>query len=366
MKVDEYTKLIVSKSLILNAMRNGYSSLREQRILAAYLARINPLNPETRTIRFTFSEFASLCKIKDVRGMKFSEYRQAAKNILHKTISLRTENGGYEDFVLFSHCLTEKESSGENYIELSASNEGMQFFFKLKQYFTYNLECLLCFKSTNQIRLYEILKENEWLRKFDIGLEELRTLMFIAPQRYKQFKDFNRDVLMVSQKIMNSTDKIDINFTYTTKRIGRKVGIISFTVIPKEPTVSSKIVTPPKNSDTQPYLKKKSSPITKKEIDDAKNSEIWYFAKQIADKRTKRNNNNINTTSERYATGIIKNWIERGYKTQNDLLKAGEISRKETNNKPSFDLDELDKQIYEDYKNHLGMEKNNEDNQTNR
>jgi hypothetical protein len=353
-------------------MRNGYPTLREQRILATYLARINPLNPETRTIRFTFGEFAELCGLKDdsVRGMNIKEYRKIAKNILHKVVSLRTQTDGYLDFVLFSQSLIEKNpETGENYIELSASHEGMQFFFDLKQYIKFDLEIVLALKSINQIRLYELLKEHEWHKKFDIKLNELRDLLFISPHEYPLFKKFNQDVLTVCQKAIN--ELTDINFTYTTKRVGRKVGVISFTVLPKAKAPTTSVVHHteqfvPIKDEVKPKPPKKSTNITKKDIAEAQKSEFWYYAEYIANKRSRQKSNNITTTPEKYATGIVKKWIESGYKTIEELVASGEISKNDVKNKPSFDLNLLEQMIRDDYKNHLGMEKNNGDNKKNR
>lgn len=120
-------RLVVNKSCKLNAMRQGYPTLREQRILATYLARINPLNPETRTVRFSLSEFSELCDIQDVKNI--SAYDAIAKKILQSIVTIPTENSGKDRFVLFSRCLIEKDTETEEwFFELSASHEGMQFF----------------------------------------------------------------------------------------------------------------------------------------------------------------------------------------------------------------------------------------------
>jgi len=338
MKKDKNTKLIISKSPELNAMRNGYPTLREQRILATYLARINPLDPESRTIRFTFKEFAKLCGLKDesVRGMNFEDFRKIARSILHKVVSLRTKTGGYLDFVLFSQSLTERDSeTGECYIELSASPEGMQFFFELKQYIKFDLEIVLALKSLNQIRLYEILKENEWRKNFDMKLDDLRALLFITPEEYALFNDFNKAVLTVCQKAIN--ELTDITFTYTTKRTGRKIGIVSFTVLPKpkllmtsEPeqlTLISEDKPPPKTAQEK-----------KNALAKAKESDFWYYAYEKAKKAK-----NIKISAEAYARGIVDNWQAAGYESVSDLVESGEISKQDVSKKPSFDLEEIER-----------------------
>jgi plasmid replication initiation protein len=358
MKKDKDYKLTISKSPELNAMRNGYPTLREQRILATYLARINPCDPETRTIRFTFEEFADLCNIKDVRGMKKSDYNKIAKGLL-KPVSLRTFTGGYFNFVLFSSNLVEENNeTGERYIEMSASLEGMQFLFELKRYIKFDLKNVLALKSLNQIRLYEILKEHEWRKSFDIKLDDLRALLFIDPSEYPLFKIFNRDVLSVCQKAIN--ELTDITFTYTTKRTGRKISTISFYVIPKSKAITSKsfpaddgqitlfddgdIVIKSPINEPKPTKKRY---ITKKDIEEAKQNELWYFANELAQKKVAQDKK-ITVSPEKYAVGIMRNWIEKGYKAESDLRENGEINHDIS--QPSFDIEKFNKKVMEKYK----------------
>jgi hypothetical protein len=188
MKKHKNTKLVVSKSHQLNAMKQGYTTLREQRIFATYIARINPLKPETRTVNFTLREFGELCDIKEesVRGMNLSVYEAIAYKLLDGKVHLPTETG-FKAFVLFEQCevVIDKET-GEPTFKLTATQTALPFFFDLQRYFSYELETLLRLKSANQIRLYEILKQRVWQCKrggdFEIKLEELRALLFIEPK----------------------------------------------------------------------------------------------------------------------------------------------------------------------------------------
>jgi plasmid replication initiation protein len=341
MKKTKETRLIVNKSYKLNAMRQGYATLREQRIFVTYLARINPLNPESRTIRLAFEEFAELCEIKEERNIE--TYRKLAKNILNKIVILPLQNGGFDGFVLFERCVVSQDNkTGEWFFEMTATQTAMPYFFDIKPYFSYELQSALKLKSLNQIRFYEIIKQREKIGVFDIKLSELRELLGILPEEYPEYKHFKQNVLEPCKKEINNLT--DINFDYTAKRIGRKVGIISFTIITKN---DDKINSKNKQHKTakifsQPQTTVNISPRTLENkqitLNEAQLSPLWENALSIAQKAR-----GIRVSPEYYALGIISNWINNGYRTVNDLTKNGEISiRKSKNaekNMLSFDLE---------------------------
>lgn len=350
--------LLVNKSYKLNAMRQGYATLREQRLLATYLAKINPFDPKTRTVRFSLFEFIELCDLKDIRDIKISDYKKIIKKILNKTIVLPTENGGLCGFVLFEKCLLEKDcDTSEWFFEITATKSAIQFLFDIKPYFSYNLQNILKLKSLNQIRLYEVLKQRQKLITFDIKLSDLREWLFITPKEYPEFKHFKTNVLDICKKAIN--EFTDISFFYTTKRIGRKVGIISFTIIPKsieqlkEMNKSVKKQIPLVTKIDSDYslnypvktLKEKSDNSNcvenekKAELILARNNPLWNYALEIA----KKSKYNLKTqiSLERYAVGIIKNWNQYGYKSKEDLIDSGQISDYKDKNliEAAYDLD---------------------------
>jgi plasmid replication initiation protein len=212
-------------------MRQGYATLREQRIFATYLAKINPLNPDTRAVRFSFEEFATLCDIKDATHTNFYDYKALTTRILDKKVLLPREDGGITHFVLFEKCEI-FQINNKWYFEITATQTAMPYFFEILPYFSYELQNALKLKSINQIRLYEILKQHEKQGVFDIPLTELRELLFIQNEEYPLFKDFKQKILEVCRKSIN--ELTDISFTYDTKRVGRKIAVISFTVTKKE------------------------------------------------------------------------------------------------------------------------------------
>ncbi len=74
--------------------------------------------------------------------------------------------------------------------------EGINAMFEFKErYFTYELWNALRLKSSNQLRMYEILKQYEFVGERVISITELRTLLGIKTEEYKRYNSFRERVI---------------------------------------------------------------------------------------------------------------------------------------------------------------------------
>jgi len=84
---------------------------------------------------------------------------------------------------------------------------------ELKEKFTsYQLENVVRLNSVYSIRIYELLKQYERIRKRKLTLEELRYFLGIEKDKYIQYGHLKNKVLLVAQKEIN--EKTDIQFTF--------------------------------------------------------------------------------------------------------------------------------------------------------
>ncbi|MEH7569563.1 replication initiation protein, partial [Priestia megaterium] len=115
------------------------------------------------------------------------------------------------------------------YITLQFHPSLKYLFLELKEKFTsYQLENVVRLNSVYSIRIYELLKQYERLRKRELTLEELRHFLAIEPTKYKQYGHFKSKVLAVAQKEINN--KTDIHFEFVEIKTGRKVTSIEFII----------------------------------------------------------------------------------------------------------------------------------------
>ncbi|MEH7399340.1 replication initiation protein, partial [Priestia megaterium] len=129
----------------------------------------------------------------------------------------------------YNWVITSIYEENEGYITLQFHPSLKYLFLELKEKFTsYQLENVVRLNSVYSIRIYELLKQYERLRKRELTLEELRHFLAIEPTKYKQYGHFKSKVLAVAQKEINN--KTDIHFEFVEIKTGRKVTSIEFII----------------------------------------------------------------------------------------------------------------------------------------
>ena len=89
---------------------------------------------------------------------------------------------------------------------------------------------ILVLRGKYTVRLYELFKSYSWKGEWRVKVKELRNI--INCDKYKQFKEFNRNVLKYSIEEINK--HTDLNISYKTIREGKFVNEIEFLIKEKE------------------------------------------------------------------------------------------------------------------------------------
>lgn len=229
-----FAKAIVEKRNVLNELRSNNLTLQELRFFSIYLSKINPYDKKTRAVKFPLSDFQ---KIMEFGRLNIQQLKESTDNLLRKIVHIPLDNGGFKGIVLFEQCEVNKDCNGSWYVEISASHAALPLMFDFKdRYFKYELWNALRLKSSNQIRMYEILKQYENLGKREISVKELRELLGIATNEYPRWNNFKMRVLDSCQQALKETT--DICFEYERGKVGNggKWLTIVFTIIKNEPT----------------------------------------------------------------------------------------------------------------------------------
>lgn len=200
---------LVEKQNVLNDIRSNNMSLQELRFFSIYLAKINPRDMDTRVVRFSLVEFQ---KIMEIGRTNINHFKFTTDNLLCKIVKIPRNDGGYDSFQLFKKCSVGMYN-GEWYVEINAHDESLPLMFEFKnKYFTYQLWNALRLKSSNQLRMYEILKQYEKVGERILKIDELRELLGIGPKEYLRYNNFKSRVLDSCQKALE--ENTDIKFTY--------------------------------------------------------------------------------------------------------------------------------------------------------
>ena len=174
---------VVTKQNIINEMRATNMTLQELRFFSIYLSKINANDINTKLVRFPLNDFKA---IMELGRININYMQQVTNSLLCKVVNIQTERGGYAGFQLFKECRVDRNDQDEWYIEIEAHDKAIPLMFDFKEkYFSYKLWNALMLKSTNQLRMYEILKQYEKIGWRVITIKQLRALLGIKNNEYK-------------------------------------------------------------------------------------------------------------------------------------------------------------------------------------
>jgi len=218
---------IVSKNNILNEIRANNMTLQELRFFSIYLSKINSRNIDTRLVRFSLDEFLKIMELTKVRNNYISN---VVDSLLCKIVKVPAPEGGFEAFQLFKKCIFKPDETGNWYVEINAHDDALPLMFEFKErYFSYQLWNALKLKSSNQLRMYEILKQYEKVGYRIIKIDDLKELLGIEKTEYPRWDRFKARVLDTCQKALR--EHTDIKYTYKPyDKQGRKIISVKFNI----------------------------------------------------------------------------------------------------------------------------------------
>lgn len=215
----------VEKRNDLNEVRANHMTIQQLRFFAIYLSKINARDISTRKVRFSLDEFQ---KIMGLGKLNISSLKSVTTSLLQQVVNVPLEGGGYKSFQLFKKCVVNQDEYGAWFVEFDAHDDALPLFFSFKEkYFIYEVGNVLRLASSNQIRMYEVLKQRQKMKQpVRIELKTLREYLGIKDKEYPDFHDFKRRVLETTKtELENQTD---ITFSYEKVTRGRKVIAIDF------------------------------------------------------------------------------------------------------------------------------------------
>lgn len=212
---------LISKSNEL-IYANYELTLQEQRLILAIVSLVDSRDDKFfSTYELKVSDFAELLGLKNPN---YSYIQKITAKLMTRVVTIETE-----DSLLQTHWLSECEYfKNKGTVEIKLSDKLAPYFLQLKTQFTkYQLSYILRMKSRYSIRIYEILKANQFKTKFSIQVDELREIMKI--ENYKRFSNFNQKVLQPALREINSQTDIVVSVEVESRR--GKSNILHFQVV---------------------------------------------------------------------------------------------------------------------------------------
>ncbi len=221
---------VVQKRNILNEIRTNSMTLQELRFFSIYLSKINSKDLDTRVVRFTLNDFRAIMELGS--RIKIDYMKQVTDKLLCKIMRIPLDSGGYLSFQLFKECRVDIDEKGEWYVEIDAHDKALPFLFEFKScFFSYQLWNALRLRSSNQLRMYEILKQYEKMGCKVWTVDRLKELIGVASNEYPRFGNFKNRVLDACQEALQ--ENTDLKFTYEPygkRGRGGKILELKFTI----------------------------------------------------------------------------------------------------------------------------------------
>ncbi|HEX9058886.1 MAG TPA: replication initiation protein [Clostridia bacterium] len=217
-------------------------SIDEKKFILCLISKISPADKDFKSYRIKFDEYASFIG---------QDYNYVSQNLPKITKSimrhiLEIESGG----VLRQRAIFigADHTKGLGYVDVQFHPDLKDVLLDLAGRFTqYKLENALHMNHKHSIRLYEIIKANEFKEQKNFRLtwsdipKELQSefkepeIQRLLGTDYKQFSDFEKRILKPAQKEIK--DHTDLCFTYKKVKVSRFVVAVDFFISENVPIV---------------------------------------------------------------------------------------------------------------------------------
>ena len=239
-------ELIISKSNPLLNMRNDFD-LYQQRMINLYLAKINPLDEESRHVSVTLAQFVRLIGIKEVSARKMRALAERALGLRVDLYEVETDEAGKKHMTMqmdlinvWERFKVDVNKDGEWYVELLASTSIMPYMFQIQDlgYGRVTFLCAMRLRSTRAEKLYEQCARFKDKGFFTITLEHLRQRMGISPETdaYKSYNRLKNSVLKRCIQDINKKTDIVVSIVKENRLQlrGKPVKSVTFSVKPND------------------------------------------------------------------------------------------------------------------------------------
>lgn len=307
----ENNYIVTKANSLINANYN--LSLQEQKIILILASMVQPYDEEFQEYKLEIKELLKLLDIKD--QSKYIELPKITKELMKKVFEIKEGNEILQ--LAWLSSARYKTQKGELYIKFSPDLK--PYLLKLKSLYTsYKLDNILTLKSKYSIRVYELLKSNEYKNQYECSINDLKKKLYIIEKSYDIYQNFKNRVIIKAQKELK--EKTDIEFDFEEIKTGRKVTALKFFIKENEKNKSKNSFKEIENKIDEIRDKKEKNIVQNEEekeikIDEFEDKNIKYFYELFEEKISKKNIKKIIENAENDIEKIKR--IYEYSKTQN-------------------------------------------------
>lgn len=208
----------------------GRLSVVEQKLFASLISEITPEDKDFKKYRLDIKDVSEFMNLSS--NAVYDQIKTASRNLRNKEILIENiDEKGKKSFLATGLFSSAKYKEGEGYLEIRIDPDLKPYLLAINgketPFTKYLIKNILKLNSSHAIRIYELLKQCEGMKKRKFEIDKLKELLGIANE-YDRFYDFEKRVLSVAKKEIN--DKTDIFITYKKIKTGRRISHIEFEI----------------------------------------------------------------------------------------------------------------------------------------
>ena len=201
----------------------------ETRLYGKMLTMIKPSDSDLLEYKIYVGELLKDIGLSDA-GENYVAVKEAARKLLTKTIKIRRQTSeGEKEFE------TGFLNGVDSFVDpKDGSHITIQFHPNLKpyllelqeRYLQYDIRNLWGLNSVYSVRMYELLKQYEKIKKRYFTLDDLKYRLAIDPAEYKKYSHFKDKILLRAQADLGN--HTDISFSFEEHKTGRQITAYTF------------------------------------------------------------------------------------------------------------------------------------------
>ncbi|AGK99586.1 replication initiation protein [Clostridium pasteurianum] len=321
-------------------------SLQEQRIILTLASLVQPTDENFKSYEFSIKDFKELLGVED--KSKYTEIPKITKELMQKVLEIKQD----KKIIQVAWLSSAEYEKGSGKIELEFSPKLKPYMLGLKEFYTsYRLKNVLELKGKYSIRMYEILKSNEFKKVAEIKVDELRKILKADTGSYLIYQNFKNRIIVQAKRELCS--KTDICFDFEEIKTGRKVTALKFHIKSNNKDVNYMAAQiESEKEEKEEYIEKvkkvmydhKITSLEAKKIYDSSNSNIELISKVYNHFKARKVENFIGTMISMVKPGIFQEPMNNTPKTHFNDYEQRQYDYTELEKKLlGWDKEELDR-----------------------
>lgn len=221
----EETKSVKKSNKLIEA--KGKMTALEQKFFLALVSQIDFNDRDFKEYEIPTKIFIEL--IGNKYGTKiYTDIHTSARKLMNKILTIETD-----ETIITTALLSSVETpKGKGVVKVTFHPSLKPYLIDVQNKFTqYQLKNVLRLVSPHSIRIYELLKQYEKIKKRMFKIKEFKEFLGIE-NGYDRFDNLERRILKTAKTEIN--EKTDIFINYKKIKEGRKITKLEFTIQPKQ------------------------------------------------------------------------------------------------------------------------------------